>query len=347
MLSIIWLMQSLRFMDLIINKGLDAGTFLWITALIVPSLLIVVFPLSLFAGACYSFKRLSDDNELSPLFNTGLSRKRILLPSFSVAMFCVAICYSLTLYFMPAGMSTFKEIQNDLRHSAGNLLLEEATFNPMGDGLMVYVKKRTGTSNLHSLLVHDTRDPKRPVTWMAKDGKITIDAQGFPRLTLIEGIRQEVSDELLNVLEFKEHTIDITKQISIKETRVKGHEERFLGELLRTEGLGERQMMQYKAEFQKRLLWPLAPLPLLFIASVCLIHLRKSRTGSFKSNAIACALATGYYALLMLCHNYASKGYEAFLYGQWLLPIIVCATCMIILLDLNFKNKRKGAVLNV
>lgn len=343
MLSIIWLMQSLRFMDLIINKGLDAGTFLWITALIVPSLLIVVLPLSLFAGGVYSFKRLNDDNELSSLFNAGMSRKRIIAPSLIMAIIGTLLGYMLTLWLMPAGMSSFKNIQHHLRQSGGNLMLEEGAFNAMGDGLMVYVKHRTGNNVLHSLLVHDNRNPKRPVTWMAKQGKVTFNTSGFPRLTLVEGIRQDVSNESLSVLEFEEHTIDITKQIKLDTTRIKGSEERYMGELLQYGNLPEREINRLKAEFQKRLVWPLTPFPVILLAAVCLISMRRRRLGSFKATASACALATTYFALLMLCHNYATKGAEAFLYGQWALPIGVTIICLIILSDISFKKGETSA----
>ena len=34
----VWVSQSLRFVDLIVNKGLSVGRFLYLTALLVPSL---------------------------------------------------------------------------------------------------------------------------------------------------------------------------------------------------------------------------------------------------------------------------------------------------------------------
>ena len=37
--GVVWLTQSLRFIDLIINKGLSFGLFLYMTVLLLPSLL--------------------------------------------------------------------------------------------------------------------------------------------------------------------------------------------------------------------------------------------------------------------------------------------------------------------
>ena len=333
MLSIIWLMQSLRFMDLIINKGLDISTFLWITMLIVPSLLIIVLPLSLFAGTCYSFKRLNDDNELSPLFNAGISRKRVVFPALILATTVSIFCYILTLWLMPAGMSSFKNIQHHLRQSGGNLLLEEGTFNTMGNGLTVYVKNRTKNNELHSLLVHDNRKEDRPVTWMAKNGKITFSTDGYPRLRLIEGIRQEITSERLSVLEFAEHTIDITKQINVEGTRIKGSEERYIGELFIYDGIPERDIPKFKAEVQKRLIWPLTSFPVVLFAAIFLVRSKRNRLGSSKPTAIASTFTVLYITAMMMLHNTAAKGNELVLYGQWALPTLVTGICLLLLLD--------------
>ena len=334
MLSIIWLMQSLRFMDFIINKGLDVGTFLWITALIIPSLLIVILPLAAFSGACFSFKRLNDDNELSSIFASGLSKWSIVNPALIMAAIVTVACYVLSLWLMPAGMATFKNLQHQIRQSGNNLLIEEATFNQIGKNITVYVKKRQGNS-LKNILVHDTRKEGKPITWMAKEGKVVFTEGGYPRLVLVQGSRQQVSDEQLSVLEFKKHTIDITKKVLESDDRIKGREERYLGELLITKNISEREVKQFKAEFQKRLLWPLTPFPFIMLAAVVLIQTRRRRTGTFKATSFACLLAATYQGVLMMFHNIASKGNEAALYGQWLLPIAVVIICAIIITNVS------------
>ena len=44
--GVIWLTQSLRFIDLIINKGLSFWLFLYLTLLLLPSLLTVILPIA-------------------------------------------------------------------------------------------------------------------------------------------------------------------------------------------------------------------------------------------------------------------------------------------------------------
>ena len=55
----VWLSQSLRFVDLIVNKGLPLTTFLYLTALLLPSLLLVVMPFALFCAVLFAYHRLA------------------------------------------------------------------------------------------------------------------------------------------------------------------------------------------------------------------------------------------------------------------------------------------------
>ena len=48
---IIWLTQSLRFIDLIINRGLNIASFLYLSILLIPSLLSIAVPIALDAYA--------------------------------------------------------------------------------------------------------------------------------------------------------------------------------------------------------------------------------------------------------------------------------------------------------
>jgi len=324
MLSIIWLMQSLRFMDLIVNRGLEISTFLYFTMLLVPTILIVVLPLSFFAGSCYCFKRLGDDNELSAIFASGLNRLQATRSIIWAAILTVLIGYAISLYFIPAGMSAFKQLQHNLRHSAGPLLLEEGTFNPAGEGLMVYIKKRHGNRGIEQILVHDTSNPARPVTWMAKRGEIVTGENGLPRLVLTQGIRQEISSEQVNTLEFNQHTLDITRDIQITERRFKEAEERYLPELIHPEAdVSEQDQQRFIAEAHRRLLWPLTPLPLTLLAIFWLAQPRRFRLGTFKATLLVSGLAFGYQVVLMLLHNVAGTGMKAALYGQWALPVLL------------------------
>jgi lipopolysaccharide export system permease protein len=46
--SVVWLVNSLQFLDLVINRGQSALTFLYLILLVLPGLLAIIMPLALF-----------------------------------------------------------------------------------------------------------------------------------------------------------------------------------------------------------------------------------------------------------------------------------------------------------
>src|SRR5205085_4000128 len=61
---VIWMTQSLRLLDIVINRGQSAVTFAYLTMLMLPSLLVVIVPIAFFGAALYVLNRLNSDSEL-------------------------------------------------------------------------------------------------------------------------------------------------------------------------------------------------------------------------------------------------------------------------------------------
>src|SRR5215469_1371782 len=78
--SVIWLSQSLRLLDLVINRGQSAPTFVYLTLLILPGLLVIILPLAFFAGTLFGLHKLNADSELVVMQASGLSRMQMLTP---------------------------------------------------------------------------------------------------------------------------------------------------------------------------------------------------------------------------------------------------------------------------
>ncbi len=62
--AVIWLTQSLRLLDLVINRGQSAPTFVYLTILILPGLLVIILPIAYFAGTLFALSKLNSDSEL-------------------------------------------------------------------------------------------------------------------------------------------------------------------------------------------------------------------------------------------------------------------------------------------
>src|ERR1700681_3391619 len=81
----VWLAQSLRLVDLIINRGLSAEMFLYLVLLILPRFLNIVVPIGAFIAVLFVFNRLTTESELVVMRAAGLGPMTLARPVFMLA----------------------------------------------------------------------------------------------------------------------------------------------------------------------------------------------------------------------------------------------------------------------
>ncbi|MCA3244801.1 MAG: LptF/LptG family permease [Alphaproteobacteria bacterium] len=296
LLALVWLLQSLRFLDFLVNKGLGVGVFFNITSLLVPRLLLIILPLAVLVGVGYAARRLQDDYEVTAWLASGASPRIAWLPLLGWGALVSGVLYVVMLLVQPASVKAFKELQLDLRTRQGQLLLEEGTFNPLGEELMVYIKRRLSPTSFEQLLVHDTRDPATPVTWYARFGSLQDRGQGHaPQLLLQQGIRQEAGPRQTSMLEFASYNLDLSPQLGAVTLKAREPEveELPLQQAWQTSQASTtppRRAAQLQAEVVNRLSWPLLPLPLAMVALAALLHPAKRKQSSVRG-AVAAGVA--------------------------------------------------------
>ncbi|MDH3661065.1 MAG: LptF/LptG family permease, partial [Alphaproteobacteria bacterium] len=259
----VWLSQSLRFVDLIVNKGLPLTTFLYLTALLFPSLLLVIVPFALFCGVLFAYHRLTIESELVVMQAVGLSNLQLAAPGLILALLVTGIGYANSLYAMPAAFRSFKDLQYQVSKDFSHLLLQPGVFNAPIPDLTVYVRETTEDGDLAGIVVHDERVKELPVTMMAEHG-VLVQGEHGPLFVLENGNRQEVdlSDPAareLAVLHFDSYTLDLAATTQPPEDRHRKPKELFIHELFYpTESdLSEDQRRERLVEGHKRLTWPL------------------------------------------------------------------------------------------
>ena len=144
----IWLSQSLRFVDLIVNQGVPATTFGYLTLLLFPSLLLVILPFALFCGVLFVYYRLAVESELTVLRAVGLSNLQIAAPCLLLAAVVTVVGYAISLYFMPLAFRSFRDLQYQIERDFSYLLLQPGVFNTPTRGLTVYVRSHREDGSL-------------------------------------------------------------------------------------------------------------------------------------------------------------------------------------------------------
>ena len=71
--ALVWLIQSLRFVELVVNHGLSLVVFVELTGLLVPSFVAVILPITTFVVVQFIYQRLAGDREITVMRAAGLS----------------------------------------------------------------------------------------------------------------------------------------------------------------------------------------------------------------------------------------------------------------------------------
>ncbi|MFZ4124879.1 MAG: LptF/LptG family permease [Rickettsiales bacterium] len=287
--GIIWLTQMLRFVDFMLNRGLSLSDFLYLTGLMLPSLLLILIPIALTIAVIYTYNKLTGDSELIVFNAVGISKMQLALPAVLVGGICAIICVILSFYLMPVATQQFRDIRTFFRDKYASVLLEEEVFNTPMDGLTVFVRKRDRQNNLYGILLHDNRVYEKPVSMMAAEGKLVQTPSG-PRFNLTNGLRQEVRNGKVNWLSFDNYALDIAfygQDIQ----RKREPDERTIGELFDYKDVAEADVPKLRAEGHQRILWPFFNLALPLLVLAIIFSGEFNRRGQWKRMTISAVSA--------------------------------------------------------
>jgi lipopolysaccharide export system permease protein len=293
----VWLTQSLRLFDYIVNRGLPVSTFLSFIALLLPSLLGVVLPIATFTAVLFVYNKLAMDSEMVVLRAAGLSQWQIARPALLIALLVTLTGYALNLYLQPLSYRAFKDLQYSIRNNYSDVLLQEGEFTSISSDITVFVRERTPDGQLTGILVHDARDPKNPVTLMAENGALVQSSSG-PRVVMKRGNRQQMDRKTgrLSVLYFDSYTVELALLERRLRERWREPKERFLDELLFPDDKNAIDVKNYNdllAEGHQRLAAPLYSIAFVLVALVALLAGEFNRRGQMRRivGAVLCVTA--------------------------------------------------------
>ena len=275
--ALIWLTQSLRFVDLVVNRGLSFFVFLHLTGLLIPSFIAVILPITTYVVIQFTYQRMATDRELTVMRSAGLSPWALARPALAVALLATLLGYGLSVWAVPASLRDFKQFQWEIRNRLAAFLLQDGVFTPLSDKLTVYIRSRDPDGTLHGILVDDARDPTAHATILAERGRL-IESRTGPRVLLLDGSRQEIDHQSgrLDMLTFRQNEIDLADATKDDTARPADMSEVPLSALLDPHPFFERDRPKWLAEGHKRLTAPLTTL------SYALVGLFSSLGGMFR-----------------------------------------------------------------
>ncbi|MCG8491912.1 MAG: LPS export ABC transporter permease LptF [Sneathiellales bacterium] len=266
--GIIWLSQSLKYVDKLIN-GLPISTFLYLTVLLLPGILKFTLMLGLFFGTLFAFNKLYSESELVVMWAAGLSKWALTKPALYLALALMAVLYFISFVLTPHGIRTLDELRLEWRESLASVVLREGVFNSLSSGVTVYIREKSSSGELLGILVHDERDLEKPVTYMAEQGAFVKTEDG-PRFVMKKGNLQEVQKDQakLSILYFDDYTLDVSQFEKKRDKYWIDPKARYFHELMWPEESEKtaRNMGEIIAELHQRFALPLYILALTYTA---------------------------------------------------------------------------------
>jgi lipopolysaccharide export system permease protein len=347
--GIIWMSQSLRFVDLVLNRGLPANNMFYLAFLVLPMFTSVFLPIILFGVVVFVYNRMYLDSELVILRSCGKGPLSLAAPALTAAVAVMIACYALNIYYMPAAYRDFKDLQHEIRKNYSQAFLQEGAFNELGRYLTVYVRERIGKSELRGILVYDRRDRSNPVTMMAERGALVQTSSG-PRVVMVDGNRQTLkkSKGELSILYFDRYTLDLGGKKSSRYRRGREPRERYIHELFDfnnswdREGLEKRRQLKLLAEGHQRIASPLLAIAFTLMALAALLTGEFNRRGQVWRIVVVTAAMLVLLSINISLHSIVARK-EAFTPLMYLFPLGAIAISLWLLLRRSRRHRSMTA----
>lgn len=327
--ALIWLTQSLRFVSLVVERGLSLWVFIQLTSLLMPSFIAVILPITTFVVVQFIYQRIAGDRELTVMQAAGLSPFSLAKPGMVCALISTLACFILNLWIVPVSYHAFRQYEFSIRNKMAAFLLQEGVFTQISDTMTVYIRARDSNGTLHGILIEDDRQPDNHATIFAESGKLVI-TDDKPRVLLFNGSREVIDHKTgrLNMLNFQQNNVDLASSKK-EDTRYRDATEMSLHELLHPDPneIAERDFGKLAVEAHRRITTPFTVFSFAMIALVGVLQGAFSRHGSVKRPLTTVLIIVSLLALSLVLQNLASRNTYLIplIWIEAILPAFICA----------------------
>ena len=135
------MMQIMSMMKFLLQYGIDVGSFLGLTALMIPFIASIIVPFVCFIAVIFVYNKMIADNEVTVMAATGISPKQIARPALVLGTGLMLLNLILSVWIVPRTQAMFYDMQWNLKYGMAHMKLQESAFTEISDGLVVYVDR--------------------------------------------------------------------------------------------------------------------------------------------------------------------------------------------------------------
>ena len=166
--GVIWITQALRAIDLMTSQGQTILTFLGITSMAIPVLVLIIAPIALMIAASHTLTKLATDSEIIVMNAAGLSPIRLFVP-FLYATLAVAILVAfISFYLAPESVRRANSWSAEITADVLTNVLQPGRFAQLNQDLIIRIRERQPGGQILGIFIDDRRDPKERVSIIAE-----------------------------------------------------------------------------------------------------------------------------------------------------------------------------------
>ena len=260
--GVIWITQALRGIDLMTSQGQTIVTFLGLTSLVIPALILIIAPVALMIAISHTLNKLATDSEIIVMNAAGFSPFRLFRP-FVYATVVVAILVAfIAAYLAPDGMRRIKQWDAEITADVLTNVLQPGRFAQLDQNLTIRIRERQPGGLLMGIFIDDRRDPKERISIVADHGTV-VKSGSNSFLVLQDGNLEKFEADKRDpaMVAFGRYAFDMSKFSQHNDVSL-GIRERYLWELMwpdEEDPMYKQVPGQFRAELHDRFMSPIYP----------------------------------------------------------------------------------------
>src|SRR5437667_9386066 len=261
--GVIWITQALRGIDLMTSQGQTILTFLGLTSLAIPVLVLIIAPIALMIAISHTLNKLATDSEIIVMNAAGLSPIRLFRPFFYATVVVALLVAFIASYLAPDAMRRGKQWDAEITADVLTNILQPGRFAQLDQNLTVRIRERQPGGLLVGIFIDDRRDPKERVSIVADHGTV-LKNNGGSYLILEDGNleRLEAGKHDPALVAFGRYAFDMSKFSNQGHDVTYGIRERYLWELISPppdDPMFKQMAGAIRSELHDRLMAPIYP----------------------------------------------------------------------------------------
>ena len=184
------MVQSVRYLETVLSQGIKIIHFLSLTLCLIPLMMFITIPISLFITIFYVYGKLLYNKEIVILYSLGVTKINVIKPFIKFTILIILIHLFISSYLLPLSTIYFKNIKMNINQDSLVNLVRPNTFISKIKNLTIYIQKKGANHLLNNLFIYNSKNPDKETVFIARFGKFYMD-QNIYKLILYSGKKIE------------------------------------------------------------------------------------------------------------------------------------------------------------